>query len=95
MTQKVFIRLGFVLTILVGMSSVSFAQLKKANGYFKQEQFNDAIKYYTKVLNKDESNKEATQNIAFAYRKLKDYPDAEIFYAKATELNPNEGENYL
>ena len=55
MTQRVFIKIGLVLTIIVSLSSVSFAQLKKANSYFKQEQFNDAIKYYEKVLKKDAS----------------------------------------
>ncbi|MBL4593539.1 MAG: OmpA family protein [Flavobacteriales bacterium] len=95
MTQKGFIRIGFMLIMVIGISSVSFAQLKKANSYFEQEQFNDAVKYYSKVLKKDASNKEATQNIAFAYRKLKDYPNAEVYYAKATELNPEESTNYL
>ena len=95
MTQRVFIRLGLVLAIIIGGCSISFAQLKKANGYFKQEQFNDAIKYYEKVLKKDEANKEATQNIAFAYRKLKDYKSAEVYYAKATEINPQESANFL
>ena len=95
MTQRVFIRLGLVLAIIIGGCSISFAQLKKANGYFKQEQFNDAIKYYNKVLKKDVANKEATQNIAFAYRKLKDYESAEVYYAKAAELNPTESSNFL
>ncbi len=95
MTQKRLIRIGLVLTILLGINSISFGQLKKANNYFKQENFSDAITYYEKVLKKDASNKEATQNIAFAYRKLKDYPNAEVYYAKATELNPAESSNFL
>jgi outer membrane protein OmpA-like peptidoglycan-associated protein/tetratricopeptide (TPR) repeat protein len=95
MTQRMYIRLGLLLALFVGISSLSFAQLKKANNYFKQEQFNDAIKYYEKVLKKNGSNIEATQNIAFAYRKLKDYENAEIYYAKATEINPNESANFL
>jgi outer membrane protein OmpA-like peptidoglycan-associated protein/tetratricopeptide (TPR) repeat protein len=95
MTQRVYIRIGLILSLFVGISSVSFAQLNKANNYFKQEQFNDAIKYYEKVLKKNGSNIEATQNIAFAYRKLKDYENAEIYYAKATEINPNESSNFL
>ena len=95
MTQKGIIRVGFILIMMIGISSVSFAQLKKANNYFELEQYNDAIKYYSKFLNKNESSKEATQNIAFAYRKLKDYSNAEVYYAKATELNPEESVNFL
>ena len=95
MTQRNLIRTGLMLVIIIGVSSSTFGQLKKANSYFIQESFSDAIPYYAKVLKKDASNKEATQNIAFAYRKLKDYPNAEIYYAKATELNPNESANYF
>ena len=95
MTQRIYLRIGLALAMVVVISSVSFAQLKKANSYFKQEQFSDAIKYYSKVLKKDGTNKEATQNIAFAYRKLKDYENAEVYYAKATEINPEESSNYL
>ena len=72
-----------------------FAQLKKANQYFKLEQYQNAIINYEKVLKKDSSNKQAVQNIAFSYRKLKDYNNAEKYYALATELNPKESSNYL
>ncbi len=95
MTQRVVRRIGIILVVVFSIHSDSFAQLKKANSYFKQEQFNDAIKYYSKVLKKDVSNAEATQNIAFAYRKLKDYSNAEVYYAKATEINPDESTNFL
>ena len=88
-------RLGIILAIIFGMSNFSYAQLKKANNYFKQEKYNDAIAYYSKVLKKDASNKEATQNIAYAYRKLKDYNNAEVYYGKAIEINPEESANFL
>ncbi|NQX97206.1 MAG: OmpA family protein [Flavobacteriales bacterium] len=95
MTHRKRIRIGLMLLLTLGISNVSFAQLKKANNYFEQEQFSYAITYYSKVLKKDAENKEANQNIAFAYRKLKDYNSAEIYYAKATTLNPEESSNYL
>ena len=95
MIQKRIIQTGLILSIILGMSSVSFAQLKRANSYFAEEQYSDAISYYAKVLKKDDSNKEAVQNIAFSYRKLKDYNNAEVYYAKATKLNPEKGDNYL
>ncbi len=95
MIQKRIIQTGLILSIILGVSSVSFAQLKRANSYFAEEQYSDAISYYAKVLKKDDSNQEAVQNIAFSYRKLKDYNNAEVYYAKATKLNPEKGDNYL
>jgi outer membrane protein OmpA-like peptidoglycan-associated protein/tetratricopeptide (TPR) repeat protein len=95
MTQGRIIRIGLLIAIIFGLNSISFAQITKANKYFEQDQFSDAIVYYNKVLKKDASNKEATQNIAFSYRKLKDYENAEVYYAKATELSPEESSNYL
>jgi len=88
-------RIGLTLIIILGVHSIVLGQLKKANNYFNQDNYSDAIPYYVKVLKKDASNTEATQNIAYAYRKLKDYSNAEVYYAKATALNPNESANYL
>ncbi len=95
MTRKIYIRTGLLTAILFGLTSIGFSQLKKANSYFEQENFSDAITYYSKVLKKDDLNKEATQKIAYSYRKLKDYTNAEIYYAKATEINPDESANFL
>lgn len=95
MNQKQILRLGLIILAILSINSSSFAQLKKGNSSFEQGMYNDAIVYYSKVLKKDASNKEATQNIAFAYRKLKDYQNAEVYYAKATEINPGESANFL
>ncbi|MCB0380495.1 MAG: OmpA family protein [Flavobacteriales bacterium] len=72
-----------------------FAQESKADDLFKQERYFEAIELYQKVLKKSPSNVNATQNIAFSYRKLKDYQNAETYYAKAVELNPKEPANNL
>ena len=95
MIQKRIVRISLVLLILLGFGNVSFGQLKKANSYFNEGLYSDAISYYEKVLKKDSLSKEATQNIAFSYRKLKDYTNAETFYSKATKINPEESDNYL
>lgn len=84
-----------ILILSLSFSLICFAQLERANQYFSQENYQDAIKNYEKVLKKDSSNIEATQNIAYSYRKLKDYTNAEIFYQKAVALNPEEPANYL
>lgn len=95
MTINKLIKIVLSLAIILGLSSSLFAQINKANKYFEEDKYSDAIVYYSKVLKKDNTNKEATQKIAFAYRKLKDYENAEVYYAKATEINPEESSNYL
>lgn len=95
MTQKIISRIVLVLVMMLGVSFFSFGQLKRADKHFEQEEFSEAIIYYHKALKKDASNKKATQNLAFSYRKLKDYVKAEIYYARATTLNPSEGSNFL
>lgn len=90
------IKAGVFLGVVLAMLTNSlYAQLSKANSYFEKEQYFDAIHYYEKVLKKEPNNIEAVQNIAFSYRKLKDYNNAETYYAKATELNPKESANNL
>ncbi|MDF1672516.1 MAG: OmpA family protein [Vicingaceae bacterium] len=95
MVKSTIIKIGVFLTIYVACIGVSFAQLNKANKYFEQENYSDAIVYYQKVLKKNSDDKVANQNIAYAYRKLKDYQNAEIYFAKAIELNPTESSNFL
>lgn len=95
MIKRLIIKIGIVVVVLVGLSNIALAQLGKADKYFEQGKYSDAITYYEKVLKKDANNIQANQNIAFAYRKLKDYQNAEIYYAKAVELNPSESSNFL
>ncbi|PJB15911.1 MAG: hypothetical protein CO118_01690 [Flavobacteriales bacterium CG_4_9_14_3_um_filter_32_8] len=95
MIQKKIIKTGLIIALVIGSNNFLYSQLNKANKYFEQENYYDAISYYNKVVKKEPANIEATQKIAFAYRKLKDYQNAEVFYAKATEINPSESTNFL
>jgi len=90
-----FIRISFIISIIVFSTTACLGQLNKANAFFQQENYPSAIKQYEKVLKKDNNNIEATQKLAFSYKKLKDYTNAEIYYKKAVELNPNDPSNYL
>ncbi len=83
------------LLLLVLSTTPIFAQLNKGNDAFKGERYFEAIEYYQKALKKDPLNVKANENIAFSYRKLKDYENAEMYYAKAVELNPDESSNNL
>ena len=76
-------------------STPIFAQLNKANDAFKGERYFEAIELYEKALKKEPNNIQANENIAFSYRKLKDYENAEKYYKKAVELNPEESSNNL
>lgn len=86
-----------IFPILCGVLFTSnvFSQLSRGNEAFKAEHYFDAIEFYQKALKKTPSNIQANENIAFCYRKLKDYANAETYYAKAIELNPNESKNNL
>ncbi|MCC7333310.1 MAG: OmpA family protein [Flavobacteriales bacterium] len=84
----------FALFILTFQSKV-VAQINQANEAFKSERYFDAISNYEKVLKKDPNNIAANENIAYCYRKLKNYEKAEIHYAKAVELNGSEPSNHL
>lgn len=95
MVKNTIVKIGCLVIMLALFSGVSVAQLSKANKYFEQENYSDAIAYYQKVLKKNSNDKVANQNIAYAYRKLKDYGNAETYYAKAIELNPEESSNFL
>lgn len=95
MTNQIHIKIVLLLLAFFSESTLSFGQLKKANSYFERGEYFSAISYYNKVLKKEDGNKEATQNIAFCYKKLKNYINAEVFYAKATQINPSESSNFL
>jgi outer membrane protein OmpA-like peptidoglycan-associated protein len=88
-------KIGVVIIALLLGFGQALAQLSKANNYFNNEQYQNAIHSYQKVLKKDTANKEAIQNIAFSYKKLKAYNNAEIYYAKAIAINPQESSNFL
>lgn len=83
------------LLFCVLLTTPIFAQLNKANDAFKGERYFEAIEYYEKALKKEPNNIQANENLAFCYRKLKDYEKAEAFYAKAIELHPEESSNNL
>ena len=95
MVKNILVKLGVFIIVYVTFFSVSFAQLGRANKYFEQGSYSDAIIYYEKVLKKEPNNIVACQNIAYSHRKLKDYQSAEVYYAKAVELNPTEASNFL
>ena len=52
MVKNILVKLGVFIIVYVTFFSVSFAQLGRANKYFEQGSYSDAIIYYEKVLKK-------------------------------------------
>lgn len=95
MIRKELFKISVIIITLLDMNNLAFCQLKKANNYFNKKEYESAIPYYQKVLNKDTIQQEAIQKIAFSYQQLKDNRNAAIYFEKAVQLNPQENSNYL
>lgn len=63
--------------------------MESANKYFKEQNYNEAIKIYTELLVKDEFNVSALSNRTVAYLKLNNYKDALKDAVGSTKLEPN------
>ncbi|MCE9539427.1 MAG: OmpA family protein [Bacteroidetes bacterium] len=59
----------------------SFAQLEKANKHYDNKEYLLAIKQYENILKNDESP-EALEKIANSYRLIKNYQQAQLYYAR-------------
>lgn len=71
---------------IIFLSFTAFSQVERANDYFQNYEYSKAIPLYQKVLKNDNKNLDAIQNLAHCYRFIGDYSKAEIFYAKALEI---------
>ena len=58
------------------------AYIRMGDMYFKQFNFDMAIKSYARAIKKDSSNTHVKQNIADSYRLMNDWVNAEPWYAK-------------
>lgn len=83
------IKLIPILVISMLLSHNSQAQkydVKMGDSYFKQFDFEMALKYYAEALKKDSSSEHIIQNIADSYRLLNDWSNAELWYARLVEM---------
>lgn len=76
----------FILVIGTGVFLDSFAQQGKADLYFKSLSYVKAIKYYKKAFKKDPGNIDIVRNLAESYRFIKNYDEAQIWYAELVEF---------
>ncbi|MGB3947538.1 MAG: carboxypeptidase regulatory-like domain-containing protein [Bacteroidia bacterium] len=68
-----------VFFLLLVNSLVAYAQLDKANKHFENGEYNKAIEIYKNILKKEE-NLEALENIANAYRLIRNFNEAEGYF---------------
>lgn len=61
--------------------SAAFGQLKRANKYYDNLDYAKAIPLYKKVVKKNEQA-EPLRKLANSYKAVKDYPQAELYYAR-------------
>ena len=87
----------FWLTLCLILFSSSFvsAQLKYADRLFEENDFQEAANLYEKVLAKDSNQIEVIERLAFCYKKVNRYDDAEKFYAKAVQYPEANAESYF
>ncbi len=60
-----------------------------ANESYKNEQYNDAITDYLKIVNSGNESAEVYYNLGNSYFKINNVPKAILYYEKAKKLDPN------
>lgn len=85
-----------VLLFSITCSSVSaqVAKLKRANAYFEELSYSDAIQLYLEVLDRRDVD-QAKVNLAESYRKIGNLSEAEYWYGQSVRLPSSKPENKL
>ena len=65
-------------------------EINEGNRLFLEKKFQDAIKKYNIVLDKEPDNLIALNNKGYSLSKLKKYSDALVCYDKFLQINPND-----
>ena len=65
-------------------------EIDEGNNLFLEKKFQDAIKKYNIVLDKEPDNLIALNNKGYSLSKLKKYSDALVCYDKFLQINPND-----
>jgi len=69
------------------MSGVAFGQKAKADKCFSDFDYKDAIPLYLKVVKSSPNDTTSIIHLAYSYAVIKDYTDAEIYYARVANMN--------
>jgi len=90
----------FAAIIFAGAGKSGFADedtdmLLKANGYFDEGKYDEAIREYTALLDKNPTYAVAFHSRGFAYSQKGDLDNAIADYTKALEINSNLSDVYI
>jgi len=85
----------FINCLIFSASLVAQSNLEKANKQFELGSYNNAIKSYQKILEKDPINQTAIIRLADCYRMTNKMYDAENWYRKAAQSSKIEPSLYL
>lgn len=88
--KKIWIILVFVLSTFTIFANDNLLLLSEANKSYSENNFEQAISLYEKVLENGVESAEVYYNLGNAYFKINDMPSAILFYEKARKLNPND-----
>lgn len=62
--------------------NASYGQLKRANKYYNNFDYAKSITLYKRAVKRNSNNTEALEKLANAYRLIKNYQQAEVYYAR-------------
>jgi len=83
------------LIIMLLISLVSFANtnndlFEKGNSFYNKKNYDQALKTYLAIENKDKFSTDLYYNIANTYFRLNDYPNSILYYERGLRLDPND-----
>ena len=76
-------------TIDIERGAIATQMFDEAHKFAEQNNYNEAVKYYTKAIQFYPNYLEAYNDRGFAYSKLKNYSKAIEDYTKAIQIDPN------
>jgi outer membrane protein OmpA-like peptidoglycan-associated protein len=95
-------RLGNVLVLLIVLFSVATlnaqsAKIQRGIDKYNFQEYAEAITLFKKVLEANDSSTsaQAIRYLAFSYREIKDYPNAELYFGKLVNTTKVNAEDYL
>ena len=91
MVKKGILLFSFMILLLQSLT----AQLKYANLLFEEQNYVEAIPLYERIIQKKGESKEVVENLAYCYKVINDYNNAEKYYAKAVALDDPSPKSYL
>ncbi|MCQ2959692.1 MAG: tetratricopeptide repeat protein [Bacteroidales bacterium] len=88
--MKRFLTVIFSLSIFCNLFAQNPSSTEAAEEFYKNQQYEEAIKIYQNILSEGETSAELFFNLGNSYFKLNELPQAILYYEKAILLSPND-----